>query len=50
MPAWFCALASSSLNWEAGSSTMISYCSFSVSCDSSSVGVDWVVLDFKLAN
>ena len=40
----------SSLNWGAGWSTMVSCCSLSVGCDSSSVLVKWGVLDFKLAN
>ena len=40
----------SSLNWGAGLSTMVRCCSLSVSCDSFSVGVNWKVVDLKLAN
>ena len=38
------------LDWGACWGTMVRCCSLSVSCDRSSVGVDWEVLDFKLAN
>ena len=42
----------STLNWRADGnrSIMVRCCILSVSCDSSSVGVDWGELDFKLAN
>ena len=41
---------SSSLGLDAGWSIMVRCCSLSVSYDSSAVGVDWGVVDFKLAN
>ena len=40
----------SSLDSRVGWSAMVRCCSLSVSCDSSSLDVDWGVLDFKLAN
>ena len=47
--AWSCALVP---HWTGGlvGSTMVRCCSSSVSYDSSSVGMDWGVLDFRLAN
>ena len=49
MPEWFCALV---LHWTeggAGWSTMVRFCTLSVSCDIS-MDVDWGVLDFQFAN
>ena len=34
----------------AGWSTIVRCCSLSVNCDSSSVGVDWGMVDFQLEN
>ena len=42
--------AGSSLDLGAGWSVMVRCCSLSVSCNSSSVGVHWGVLGFKLSN
>ena len=47
MPAWFCGQVPhwTGANWSA----MVRCCSLSVSCNISSVDVDWGVLDFRLA-
>ena len=42
----YCFLTGLGAGWIA----MVRCCSLSVSCDSSSVGVDWGVFDFKLAS
>ena len=50
MPAFFSTGSSLGCEAECGWSIMVRYCSLSVSCISSAVGVDWGVVDFKLAN